>query len=132
MKIIKKTLALGIILVGINMTCAQTTTKIKTKSAHGKSVQTDKKIEVDGVGNKQTYSSDGGNASVEGVDNMITITGYTGKLEVAGSGNTVYADKVSRIEMEGSNNKVFYKTSPNKSGKAEISLTGVGNSAVKK
>lgn len=130
MKIMKKTLALCIVLIGISISYAQTTTK--TTATHGKSKQSDKKIEVDGVGNKQTYSSDGGNASVEGVDNVITITGYTGKLEVAGSGNTVYADKVSRIELEGSNNKVFYKTSPNKSGKAEVSLTGVGNSAVKK
>ncbi len=126
----KKTLALCIALIGINMTYAQTTTK--TTTTHGKSKQSDKKIEVDGVGNKQTYSSDGGDASVEGVNNIITINGYTTKLEVAGSGNIVYADKVSRIELEGSNNKVFYKTSPTKSGKADISLTGVGNSAVKK
>ncbi|WP_223607723.1 DUF3060 domain-containing protein [Chryseobacterium sp. OSA05B] len=130
MKIMKKTLALCIALIGINMTYAQTTTK--TTTTHGKSKQSDKKIEVDGVGNKQTYSSDGGDASVEGVNNIITINGYTTKLEVAGSGNIVYADKVSRIELEGSNNKVFYKTSPTKSGKADISLTGVGNSAVKK
>ncbi|MBL1220874.1 DUF3060 domain-containing protein [Chryseobacterium sp. L7] len=126
----KKTLAFFIVLVGINAAYAQTTTK--TTSTHGESKQTGKNIEVDGVGNKQTYSSDGGNASVEGVNNVITITGYVNKLEVAGSGNTVYVDKVSRIELEGTTNKVFYKTSPTKSGKAEISSTGVGNSAVKK
>lgn len=126
----KKTLAFFIVLVGINAAYAQTTTK--TTSTHGESKQTAKKIEVDGVGNKQTYSSDGGNASVEGVNNVITITGYVNKLEVAGSGNTVYVDKVSRVELEGTTNKVFYKTSPTKSGKAEISSTGVGNSAVKK
>lgn len=126
----KKTLAFFIVLVGINAAYAQTTTK--TTSAYGESKQNSKKIEVDGVGNKQTYSSDGGNASVEGVNNVITITGYVNKLEVAGSGNTVYVDKVTRVELEGTTNKVFYKTSPTKSGKAEISSTGVGNSAVKK
>ncbi|WP_080779388.1 DUF3060 domain-containing protein [Chryseobacterium phocaeense] len=130
MKIMKKALALCILFVGISVTYAQTT--VKTTSTHGKSTKSDKKIEVDGVGHKQTYSSDGGNAEVAGVNNTITINGYAAKLEVSGSGNTVFIDKVSRIVLEGTNNKVFYKASTTKSGKAEISSTGVGNSAVKK
>ncbi|WP_294303440.1 DUF3060 domain-containing protein [uncultured Chryseobacterium sp.] len=122
MKILKKTAALGILLFGIHLASAQTGTNSQSAST----------ITVDGVGQTKTYSSDGGTAVISGVKNVITITGYVVRLEVSGSGNTVYTDKISRISVEGTDNKIFYSTSPNKNGKPAVSSTGVGNSIRKK
>ncbi len=122
MKILKKTAALGILLFGIHLASAQTGTNSQSAST----------ITVDDVGQTKTYSSDGGTAVISGVKNVITITGYVARLEVSGSGNTVYTDKISRISVEGTDNKIFYSTSPNKNGKPAVSSTGVGNSIRKK
>ncbi len=118
----KKAAALGILLFGMHFASAQA----------GSGSQRAGTITVDGVGQTKTYSSDGGTAVISGVRNIITINGYISRLEVSGSGNTVYTDKISRISVEGTDNKIFYSTSPNKNGKPAISSTGVGNSVRKK
>lgn len=122
MKVLKKTAALGILLFGMHFASAQA----------GTSSQSAGTITVDGVGQTKTYSSDGGIAIISGVKNVITINGNLTRLEVSGSGNTVYTDKISRISVEGTDNKIFYSNSPNKNGKPSISSTGVGNSVRKK
>ncbi|WPO84006.1 DUF3060 domain-containing protein [Chryseobacterium sp. JJR-5R] len=119
---IKKALAVSVFFIGFQVASAQT----------GTSSQNGKNIEVNGVGNTKTYSSDGGNAVIAGVENVITINGYITRLTVSGSGNKVYADKVSRIIIEGTDNKVFYNTAPTKTGKPAVSVTGVANSVQKR
>lgn len=109
---------------------AQKTAKVE--SQHGTAKQTDKHLEIDGIGHNSSYTLNGGNAEVSGGSNVITINGYLDKLEVSGTDNTVYVDKVTRIILEGGNNKVFYKSSPTKTGKPGVAITGVGNSVKKK
>ncbi|PQA92063.1 hypothetical protein B0A69_16010 [Chryseobacterium shigense] len=116
--------------IGIGLTQAQKNSK--ANSEFGTSTQKGKNIEIDGVGHNQSFSSDGGNATVSGVNNVVTIKGFAAKLEVSGSGNTIYVDKVTRVVLEGTTNKVFYKESPTKTGKPNTSITGVGNSVQKK
>ncbi|MBB6370189.1 DUF3060 domain-containing protein [Chryseobacterium shigense] len=126
----KKTLILSILFAGINLAYAQKTTKVN--SQYGTSTQKDKHLEIDGIGHNNSYTLNGGNAEISGGSNVITINGYVDKLEVSGTDNTVYIDKVTRVIVEGGNNKVFYKTSPTKAGKPNVSMTGVGNSVKKK
>lgn len=122
MKILKKKAALGILFFGMYSASAQAGTNSQNAGT----------ITVDGVGQTKTYSSDRGTAVISGVKNVITINGNLTRLEVSGSGNTVYTDKISRISVEGTDNKIFYSSSPNKNGKPGISSTGVGNSIRKK
>lgn len=122
MKILKKTAAFGILLFGMHFASAQAGTNSQSTGT----------ITVNGVGQTKTYSSDGGTAVISGVKNIITINGYVSRLEVSGSGNTIYTDKISRISVEGTDNKIFYTTAPNKNGKPSVSSSGVGNSVRKK
>ncbi|MCJ8153864.1 DUF3060 domain-containing protein [Chryseobacterium sp. SSA4.19] len=122
MEILKKTAALGILVFGMHFACAQSGTDSQNAGT----------ITVDGVGQTKNYSSNGVTAVISGVKNIITIKGYVSRLEVSGSGNTVYTDKISRISVEGTDNKIFYGTSPNKNGKPAVSSNGVGNSVRKK
>jgi len=122
MNTIKKALAVSVFFIGLHWAGAQT----------GTSSQNGKSIEVNGVGNRKTYSSDGGNAVIAGVENAITINGQVARLTVSGSGNKVYTDKVSRIIIKGTDNKVFYNTAPTKTGKPAVSITGVGNGVQKR
>ncbi|UWX61691.1 DUF3060 domain-containing protein [Chryseobacterium oranimense] len=126
----KKTLILSVLFIGMGLANAQKTAKVE--SQHGTAKQTDKHLEIDGIGHNSSYTLNGGNAEVSGGSNVITINGYLDKLEVSGTDNTVYVDKVTRIILEGGNNKVFYKSSPTKTGKPGVAITGVGNSVKKK
>jgi len=126
----KKTLILSVLFIGIGLANAQKTAKVD--SQHGTTKQTDKHLEIDGIGHNNSYTLNGGNAEVSGGSNIITINGNVDKLEVSGTDNTVYVDKVTRIILEGGNNKVFYKSSSTKTGKPNIAITGVGNSVKKK
>lgn len=122
MKILKKTAALGILLFGMYSVSAQAGTNSRSAGT----------ITVDGVGQTRTYSSEGGTAVISGVKNVITINGNLARLEVSGSGNTVHTDKISRIIVEGTDNKIFYSSSPNENGKPNVSSAGAGNSVRKK
>lgn len=122
MNYMKKAAALGILLFGMHFASAQAGTDSQRSGT----------IAVDGVGQTKTYSSDGGTAVISGVRNTITINGYVARLEVSGSGNTIYADRISRISVDGTSNKIWYSSSPNKNGKPAVSSNGVGNSVRKK
>ena len=52
-------------------------------------------------------------------------------LEINGAGVRVEADSVSRIKITGASSTVLYKKSPNKNGKALVSIMGAGSSAKK-
>lgn len=118
----KKLAALCILLFGIQYVSAQAGTQSKNN----------KTISVEGVGQTKTYISEGGNAEVSGTNNIITINGRISRLEVSGSGNTIMTDKVSSIVVEGTSNKVYYKSAPTKTGKPAVSSSGVGNNIEKK
>ncbi|AZA84941.1 hypothetical protein C1637_21925 [Chryseobacterium lactis] len=129
MKSIKTVGILAILLLGTGTAFSQSR-KTETMKGVEKS-DNDKKIEVDGVGHKLTYNLNGGVAEVEGGDNTVTIKGSAKKISVSGTGNKVYIDKVDKVAIEGGNNIVYYRTSGTKSGKPDVSLTGVGNKVVK-
>jgi len=48
-----------------------------------------------------------------------------------GSSTTVTADRVKSIKVQGAGNKVTYKSSPNKSTRAIVSIAGAANTVTK-
>lgn len=129
MKNIKRAGILAILLLGTGTVFSQSR---KTESAKGvEKTDNDKIVQVEGVGHKLNYTLNGGVAEVEGGGNTVTIKGSAKKITVSGTGNKVYIDKVDKISMEGGDNIVCYRTSGTKSGKPDVSITGVGNKAVK-
>ncbi|MBP1167619.1 MULTISPECIES: DUF3060 domain-containing protein [unclassified Chryseobacterium] len=129
MKNIKTAGILAILLLGTGTAFSQSR---KTESAKGVEKTDNKKIvHVEGVGHQLNYSLNGGVAEVEGGDNTVTIKGSAKKIAVSGTGNKVYIDKVDKVSIEGGNNTVYYRTSGTKSGKPDVSITGVGNRVVK-
>lgn len=129
MKNIKRAGILAILLLGTGTVFSQSR---KTESAKGvEKTDNDKIVQVEGVGHKLNYILNGGVAEVEGGGNTVTIKGSAKKITVSGTGNKVYIDKVDKISMEGGDNIVYYRTSGTKSGKPDVSITGVGNKAVK-
>lgn len=121
MDLIKKTALVVVTAFGFATAAAQT----------GTSSQKEKSITVDGIAQTKTFTSNGGNADIAGVNNVITITGTLGKLVVSGTGNQVYSDKVSTIRVDGSGNRVFYRSAPTKSGKPATAINGFDNSVQK-
>lgn len=129
MKNIKTAGMLAFLLLG---TAAAFSQSRKTESAKGvEKTEGDKVVHVEGVGHKLNYTLNGGLVEVEGGDNTLTIKGSAKKITVSGTGNTIYIDKVDKISMEGGDNMVYYRTSGTKSGKPDVSITGVGNKVVK-
>lgn len=129
MKNIKTAGMLAFLLLGTATAFSQSR---KTESAKGvEKTEGDKVVHVEGVGHKLNYTLNGGLVEVEGGDNTLTIKGSAKKITVSGTGNTVYIDKVDKISMEGGDNMVYYRTSGTKSGKPDVSITGVGNKVVK-
>ncbi|WP_454047171.1 DUF3060 domain-containing protein [Chryseobacterium sp. Marseille-Q8038] len=129
MKNIKRAGILAILLLGTGTAFSQSR---KTESAKGvEKTDNNKIVHVEGVGHQLNYSLNGGVAEVEGGDNTVTIKGSAKKIAVSGTGNKVYIDKVDKVSIEGGNNTVYYRTSGTKSGKPDVSVTGVGNRVVK-
>ncbi|AJW63828.1 hypothetical protein VO54_02363 [Elizabethkingia miricola] len=93
--------------------------------------ETDGNIHVEGVGHQKKFSSDGGILHIEGTNNTITVSGFLSKVIIEGAGNTVYVDKVSSVKIEGAGTKVYYKTSPSKTGRPATNVFGAGSSVIK-
>ncbi|RXM38057.1 hypothetical protein BOQ62_19195 [Chryseobacterium sp. CH21] len=129
MKNIKAVGILTILLLGTGTAFSQSR---KTESTKGvEKTQGNKVVHVEGVGHTLNYALNDGTVEVEGGDNTLTVKGSAKKIEVSGTGNKVYVDKVDKISMEGGDNIVYYRTSGTKSGKPDVSITGVGNRVVK-
>jgi ribosomal 50S subunit-recycling heat shock protein len=108
-----------------------------------------KEIKVTGMNNTRTIKCTGDEIiSIEGASNKITIVGSFAKLNVEGASNNVKAENVLKIEVEGTqnminvnkvdavsvegaHNHVHYKSSANKSGKADVSIEGADNMVMK-
>ncbi|WP_407489305.1 DUF3060 domain-containing protein [Elizabethkingia anophelis] len=93
--------------------------------------ETDGNIHVEGVGHQKKFSSDGGVLHIEGANNTITVKGFLSKVIIEGAGNTVYVDRVSSVKIEGAGTKVYYKTSPTKTGRPATNIFGAGSSVIK-
>ncbi|MCT3757997.1 DUF3060 domain-containing protein [Elizabethkingia anophelis] len=93
--------------------------------------ETDGNIHVEGVGHQKKFSSDGGVLHIEGANNTITVKGFLSKVIIEGAGNTGYVDKVSSVKIEGAGTKVYYKTSPTKTGRPATNIFGAGSSVIK-
>ncbi|PUB33411.1 Protein of unknown function (DUF3060) [Elizabethkingia sp. YR214] len=91
----------------------------------------DGNIHIEGVGHQKKFSSDGGVLHIEGTNNTITVSGFLSKVIIEGASNTVYIDKVSSVKIEGAGTKVYYKTSPTKTGRPATNIFGAGSSVIK-
>jgi len=129
MKNSKKAGILAILLLGTATVFAQSR---KVESEKGvEKTEGNKVVHVEGIGHALKYTLNGGVVEVEGGDNTLTVKGSAKKITVSGTGNKVYIDKVDKVSMEGGGNIVYYRTSGTKSGKPDVSVTGVGNKVVK-
>ncbi|CAD0220829.1 DUF3060 domain-containing protein [Chryseobacterium sp. D764] len=129
MKNIKTAGILAFLLLGTGTAFSQSR---KIESAKGvEKTEGNKVVHVEGVGHNLNYTLNGGVVEVEGGDNTLTVKGSAKKITVSGTGNKVYIDKVDKISMEGGDNMIYYRTSGTKSGKPDVSITGVGNKVVK-
>ena len=107
--------------------------KARVKAGKGRvETESGENISISGTLQTKTIKLNGGSVHISGVDNNITIKGNASLIKIEGTGNTVYVDSVSRVTISGVDNKVYYKTSPTKSGKPSISTSGVDNSVSKR
>lgn len=86
---------------------------------------------VQGVSHTKTFNMNGGTLEIEGADNQITVKGFVTKIIIQGAGNTVTADKVNSIKINGADSHVYYRASGNPSGRANTSVSGAGSGASK-
>ncbi len=86
---------------------------------------------IEGASITQTVSCNHDNLTINGASNIIKATGHCNQIEINGAGVKVEADSVSRIKITGASSTVLYKQSPNKNGKAAVSIVGAGSSAKK-
>ena len=73
----------------------------------------------------------GGTLEVNGANCDITVKGFANEIIVNGSNVNVRIDKVNRVEMNGVNAKVYYKTTDNKSGKVASEVNGLNAKVIK-
>ncbi|MDO5614913.1 MAG: DUF3060 domain-containing protein [Cruoricaptor ignavus] len=93
--------------------------------------QTQKTVHIEGMGIKKEIEMNGGKLHIEGANNHIVVKGFASKIHIEGAGCTVTIDRVNRVNIEGANTKVLYKSSDTKSGRPVASIFGT-NSGVSK
>lgn len=70
-------------------------------------------LSVTGISVTKTIACDGGFASVEGISNVVTITGHCVSLTVSASANQITVDTADTITSSGvSNQIIFHSGSP--------------------
>jgi len=91
-----------------------------------------KEIVIEGKGNKRTIKVTANDVvKIEGLENTVTIEGSFAKLEIEGASNKVNANHVDIVHVEGTQNHVHYKSSKNKTGKADTKIEGIDNMVMK-
>lgn len=90
-----------------------------------------KHVVIDGMGVKKSITMNGGTLEVNGANCDITVKGFANEIIVNGSNVNVRIDKVNRVEMNGVNAKVYYKTTDNKSGKVASEVNGLNAKVIK-
>ena len=80
-------------------------------------------------GNHRTVTVTAKNSvvSITGNDNNVTITGNSARVSVAGNHNTVRIERAADIVASGNNNRITWRTSPNRGGIPRITQTGNKN-----
>lgn len=88
-------------------------------------------IRVSGNDHIKTFTMNGEKLEVNGNDHQITVKGNATQVTVFGTGNTVTVDSVNKVTINGVDNKVYYRSSSNKNGKASTSVSGVDSNVIK-
>lgn len=88
-------------------------------------------IVLEGASINQSVDCDNNNLVIRGAGNHIQASGHCNSIEINGADVTVKANSVSRIKIMGASSSVLYKTSPNKNGKAAVSISGASSYAKK-
>ncbi|XID74241.1 DUF3060 domain-containing protein [Alkanindiges sp. WGS2144] len=88
-------------------------------------------ILLEGVSIQQTVACHNNNLVINGASNSIRATGHCNRIEINGASVKVEADSVSHVRIVGASSSVLYKTSPNKNGKATVSISGASSYARK-
>lgn len=88
-------------------------------------------IVLEGASINQSVDCDNNNLVIRGAGSNIQASGHCNSIEINGADVKVTADSVSRIKIMGASSSVLYKTSPNKNGKASVSVSGASSYAKK-
>lgn len=107
------------------------TEKIKNDDSTGTISESNGVIRVSGNDHVKTFTLSGGKLEVNGNDHKITVRGNATHVSVFGTGNTVTVDSVNKITINGVDNKVYYRMSSNKNGKASASISGVDSAVIR-
>lgn len=112
---------------------AVNSSKILTKGqgSSGTITESNGVIKVSGNDHVKSFNMKGENLEVHGNDHTITVNGNATHISVFGTGNKVTVDSVNKITINGVENKVYYRTSSNKNGKASTSVSGVDSNVIK-
>lgn len=87
-------------------------------------------FEIDGQGRTLTHACQPNeDVDINGQGHNITLTGPCRNVEVNGQGNTVNAEKLDSLDVNGMSNKATWK-SANTGPKPRVSVSGLKNSAV--
>lgn len=88
-------------------------------------------IEIQGNNHVKTFTMDGQKLNIVGNDHTITVKGYASSISVQGTGNKITVNSVKSVNINGVDNKMYYRSSPNKNGRVSSSVSGVDNSVIK-
>lgn len=88
-------------------------------------------VVIEGASIEQEVSCNNNNLIIRGASNVIQASGHCNTIEVNGADVKVTANSVSNIKIIGADSSVIYKTSPNKNGKALVSINGASSYAKK-
>lgn len=88
-------------------------------------------IVLEGASINQSVNCDNNNLVISGAASNIQASGHCNSIEINGADVKVIANSVSRIKIMGASSSVLYKTSPNKNGKATVSISGASSYAKK-
>jgi len=106
-------------------------TTVRNGGTTGSVTEQDGVISITGNGHKRSFKVNGEKVEISGNGHNITLKGHASEIVVLGTTNLVTAESVSRIEISGVDNKVYYTTSPNKNGRASSSVSGVDSRVIK-
>lgn len=117
--------------IGDIINAVKKSTEVRKGGATGTVNQNNGNIEVQGNNQVKTFTMDGQKLEIVGNDHIITVNGYASTISLQGTGNKITVNSVKSIDITGVNNKLYYKSSPNKNGRASSSVSGVDNSVIK-
>ncbi len=88
-------------------------------------------IVIEGASIEQVVNCNHNNLVVRGASSTIQASGHCNTIEINGANVKVTANSVNKIKIFGASSSVLYKSSPNKNGKATVSINGASSYARK-